>query len=594
MDTDRRLRGHERPNRRILIVWALLSAIFLVIGWPGIQQGQFPDPDDALRFVQVRDLLAGQPWFDLHQYRIAPPDGVVMHWSRLVDVPLAAIILALTPLLGVSSAELVALIAVPLLTLGAVLFMIGRLAWRLFDVDVAGLACLSVGLFAPLVFQLQPMRVDHHGWQILAVAAALWSISMRYYLSGGSLAGLAMATGLSISIELLPIAAAFGLVLALRWLRDPAARWWLVSYMQALALGLFILFFATRGIAGLAQYCDAISPAHLGFFLIAAIGTGVIAAMPRMPMPVIAGLFGVTGAVGLAFFALSAPACLATPLGDLDPLVHKFWYLNIAEGRPLWEQDPWRAIPVFLQILVAFVASITLALRSHDWLRSWWTEYTLLFAAAILLSLFVWRSAAFAAVLGAVPLGWLASGLLHRFRIAQGAGQKITLTLAILMVFVPSAPFNLAAKLMPGQTHVPALSAEASGCAIRQQARRLDRLRPATIFAPFDVGPALLVGSGHSVVATSHHRAEAAMHDVIKAFTSPADGARAIIGKYDADYVVMCTDLAEPALFASANPDGLAADLLADRAPAWLQPVFIPAGSATFKVWKVRKDQPVD
>ena len=45
--------------------------------------------DDAMRLVEVRDLLAGQGWFDLTQYRLSPPGGVAMHWSRLVDVPLA-------------------------------------------------------------------------------------------------------------------------------------------------------------------------------------------------------------------------------------------------------------------------------------------------------------------------------------------------------------------------------------------------------------------------------------------------------------------------------------------------------------------------
>ena len=33
------------------------------------------DPDSTMRLVQVRDLLAGQGWFDLVQHRLAPPDG---------------------------------------------------------------------------------------------------------------------------------------------------------------------------------------------------------------------------------------------------------------------------------------------------------------------------------------------------------------------------------------------------------------------------------------------------------------------------------------------------------------------------------------
>ena len=54
------------------------------------------DNDSLLRLVEVRDLLAGQGWFDLHQYRMGPEGGFVMHWSRLVDAPIAAIILVVS------------------------------------------------------------------------------------------------------------------------------------------------------------------------------------------------------------------------------------------------------------------------------------------------------------------------------------------------------------------------------------------------------------------------------------------------------------------------------------------------------------------
>ena len=40
---------------------------------------------------QVRDWMAGQSWFDVVQHRLNPPLGVDMHWSRLVDAPIAAI-----------------------------------------------------------------------------------------------------------------------------------------------------------------------------------------------------------------------------------------------------------------------------------------------------------------------------------------------------------------------------------------------------------------------------------------------------------------------------------------------------------------------
>ncbi len=65
--------------------------------WETIHHLRVPDTDDAMRLVEVRDLLAGQGWYDNVQYRFLPPGGVPSHWSRLVDAPIAGLILAFTP-----------------------------------------------------------------------------------------------------------------------------------------------------------------------------------------------------------------------------------------------------------------------------------------------------------------------------------------------------------------------------------------------------------------------------------------------------------------------------------------------------------------
>lgn len=591
------------PNMRIAAVWAVLSVIFIAIGFQRIAQGQFPDPDDALRLVQVRDLLAGQHWFDLTQYRINPEAGTAMHWSRLVDIPLAAMIAALSPIIGSAAAEIVTLVAVPLLLLGGIVLIVGRMAGRLFDLEVATFACLSLGFLAPLVFQLQPMRIDHHGWQIAMVALALWGIAHSSAIKGGGIAGTAMALGLSISIELLPLTAAFGGILALRWLRD-GTKGWLVSYMVALASGLALIFLATRGVGDLAQYCDAISPAHLAFFAVTAAGTAGIAAVTsqsrRVSPLMLVAAFAAAGAAGVGVFGLSSPSCLVTPFAQLDPVVRDFWYIHIAEGRPIWEQDLAKALPSLVQLVAGFAAAIALAMRSDGGKRIWWLEYAFLLMASIALSLLVWRSAAFAAVLAALPLGWLAVQLLNRFRGGDGAGAKLASAGALALILVPAAPITIAKSVMPSGATSPVSSTNdqpvspplsqsvaASQCQMNDQAAKLDALPKGTILAPLDLGPSILLQSHHSVVATSHHRAELAMRDVILAFTGPLEGAQAIAVSHGAAYIVLCTDLSEPNLYADANPNGLAALLIANKAPDWLEPVTIDSPDE-FRVWKLR------
>ena len=60
------------------------------------------DTDDAVRLVTVRELLGGAPWFDTTLPRIGAPEPLVSHWSRLIDAPLAVLMLLFRPLLGVA------------------------------------------------------------------------------------------------------------------------------------------------------------------------------------------------------------------------------------------------------------------------------------------------------------------------------------------------------------------------------------------------------------------------------------------------------------------------------------------------------------
>jgi hypothetical protein len=168
--------SRAQAHRAIAIAWALVCAVLLLTGWPRIMAGQLPDPDDALRLVQLRDLIAGQGWFDLTQHRIDPPDGTPMHWSRLVDIPLW--------LVAVPFGESAALVIVPLLTMGALIWAVGALAARRLGRDYVLYACLICGFMPALVAQIQPLRIDHHGWQAVCAALALLTLYHRKPLRG--------------------------------------------------------------------------------------------------------------------------------------------------------------------------------------------------------------------------------------------------------------------------------------------------------------------------------------------------------------------------------------------------------------------------
>ena len=78
-----------------LWTWLLAGSIFLSVVAVSLLKGRLghpgPDGDDVMRLVQIRDLLAGQGWFDLHQYRLGPDGGTLMHWSRIPDLPIVVL-----------------------------------------------------------------------------------------------------------------------------------------------------------------------------------------------------------------------------------------------------------------------------------------------------------------------------------------------------------------------------------------------------------------------------------------------------------------------------------------------------------------------
>lgn len=575
----------------ILGGWLVVALLAVLPDWPAILAMRLADPDDALRLVQVRALLAGQGWFDLHQYRVDPPLGVIMHWSRLVDLPLAGMIMALRPLLGTAGAELAAAVLVPLLTLLAAQLCLGRLAWRRLGPGYVLLSALLMVLMLPAMMQFKPLRIDHHGWQIVAVVAALNALLSPDSRRGPWIAGAALAFGLSVSLELLPFAGLFAAVFGLRWLGDPAQRQWLVRYLDALTLCSGALFLATRGLADLTAYCDAVSPAYLGGLVAMALVVRGVAAVPTVPRAGLLAMFAVAGLFGAATFLWLAPACTTGPFARLDPLVRDFWYNNVNEGMPIWRQDFAVMVQMLLPPLIGLQAAVRLA---RDERSRFWGEYALLLGGAIAISIAVSRFSGVSSAIAVVPLAWQLrawAGLIPRLRSTPG---KAALAVAMGLAFMPGLAVQGAGKVY---ARIAAKPQAASGtamlasnaCSMPQSLAALARLPQGTILAPLDVGPHILLVTPHSVVATGHHRASAAMHDVLAAFLGNPETARRTVLRHRVDYVLLCGDLVEAQMYRQRAPHGLAAQLLAGRTVAWLSPVDFGPGAGAMKLWRVAR-----
>ena len=576
-------------TRTILLGWTLAAIVLCLVSATRIATLAFPDPDDAMRLAQVRDLIAGQSWWDVSQHRLNGGD-FQMHWSRLVDLPLAAVLIVCDPLFGPATATRIAVTTVPLLTLLAVMSLGAVLTRRVAEIEAAKQSVLLAALSVPLIYQLQPVRIDHHGWQIAAVMGAVVALFGKPDARSGAVAGACLAALVTISLEGLPITAVVTGVALLAWALDPSRRAQALGLTIALPVDVALLHVATRGPAMFAPACDAIAPVWIAGLALACGGAAATILVAPRALAVRIGALGLAGAAALATVRLGAPVCAKGPFATLDPLVYRFWYVNVSEGMPVWDQVPaWAAMTVGLPI--SGLIGATLAWRgSEGEARARWAMLIGIAGAAFALSVVVMRTGATANALALPGAAWLLHRLLTRARAVPNAGKR---TLATAAAFLAATPGLVAGAAfgMRGET-APAPSTQAAGpvpCDPPRDIPRLAALPSAALFAPIDITPAILATTPHRAIAGGYHRNGAAMRRVLAAFLAPPGAAQRLIAASGADYVVGCPGANETQLLARVAPHGLWARLERGERVAWLTPVALPG--THLLVWRVARSK---
>ncbi len=579
------------PLGPVLVLWLAVSAILLWSGWAQVTTLSGWDPDDQLRMVQLRDFLRGQSWFDTTQYRMNAPDGAPMHWSRLIELPLALLVLLLKPLFGQPAAEMIAGATVPLLLLGAIATILGQIATRLANAE-AGIVAVLLTLISPaLVLQLRPLRIDHHGWQIFFAVLALWTMFWPDKRRGGLVLGLSLAFWLHISLEGAPLTAAFFILLGWRWIIEKAHGRRLTWTIASFAISSILLFLGTQRDM-LATYCDTISPPHIvAIVLAAAIMLPAIALTPDQRRLRLAAAVA-AGAAAIGAILLIAPECAGGAFGGLDPLVREYWYVHINEGLPIWHQSWRNALVLMAMSACGVVALLSVQAKAAAGALKDIRVAGFFLIYAALLSLLVFRTVAVAAAF-AIPLiaVWI-NQLFQQYRKAKEPVARVGLVALMLFLLVPGpvvaqlystgeSAFGAGAK-----PDIVAAKADSKLCEAVPSVAALSALSGANIVAPFDMGPTILLVTPHKVLASSHHRNEAAMHDHIAIFRSAPDRARNIITKRGITHIAVCPSEAEMRNYARKDPKGLWSELASGTAPAWLEP--LPDMGDGIKVWRVR------
>lgn len=550
------------------------------------------DNDSMLRLVQIRDLIGGQGWFDLHQYRMGPQGGFVMHWSRLVDAPIAAIIIAVSAFSGkLATGETAAMLLWTTLLMTAALACMLRMAraiggdWALLPAAIICTAALHFGgVFAP-------GNIDHHNVQLTFTLAAMTALIVGQGHVAGIAAGTACALMLAVGMETLPYVAVAGLTASCAYLlggqsKAPKAAGFGLGFAGA---GLAAFVATVPAGAWMAVQCDAYSLPQLSVAVISGLGLALAAAAPAADRSIagrLAALLAIAAAVVLA--ATAFPQCVADPYAGLDPRLLQLWLDHVTEAQSFWSVLTRNWVKGAGYYITPALALIVLGIR----LRKGGTgaEWTLaaFLIAAFAVSLWQVRGATFSVPLAAIALAaWVGA---WRQRIAVSPGRKIMLRMAMVWLVSLNVAWSaaaLAASTALGIKDAASAAKSTATCERPADYAQLAAQPPATVLAVSNLGSPILLRTAHRVLAGPYHRNVTGNLLTLDALMGTAAQARTVINDNGVGLVAICRDNAETPLLTEPAPASFLAALTRGEAPDWLEKLPQAPGEP-LEIYRVR------
>ena len=541
-----------------MLIWMIFTTIITATNMVALATLNLRDTDDNMRLQQVRDWLGGQDWYDLRQYRMLAPEGADIHWSRLVDLPLAGLIRLTEPMMGTAMAERFATTVVPLAALLVALLAmalvarrtVGRLAWL-----PAIVAFIFSGV---LIGMFTPLRIDHHGWQLACLAWVLAGATDPARRRGGAIMGIAAALSLVIGLEMLVLLALVGAGVVVGWIVRAQEAPRLGMFGITLALGCCVGFLAFASEANRLMRCDALTPVWLADMVLAGAAALLLAWRSPATWQRRLVLAAIAGAVLAAFHALAFPQCLSR-LEGVSPEVSEMWLERVTEARGVHTHSLRIRFLTLLPLLVGLVGyGFAFRLGPKDFEHR---RRLLLLAvpALVAASLVFWQvRAATAAQLMMVPGAAALIVLLAPRALASGSALvrilgtyfAVTLGLGVLApLVVEQLPRNQ--KETQEDEIKEAQAADAGGeqavlyCKEERVLRQLNRLPRSTLFAHIDMAPRLLVTTKHDTIIGPYHRNDEAIGHVLSVLESPPSEdaeAERTVRAYGADYVFICKE----------------------------------------------------
>lgn len=594
-------KAHDFPWPKI-VLWTLLFQ--LAWSWrsvpPLLSEGAMRDTDDLMRLFQVRSFLGGQGWYDLVNHRLDPPVGADIHWSRLVDLPLAVLTLFFDLFTSPVMAERLAALVWPSFLIVAAVLVLVAIARRLEpSVNPLLVVLLSV-LCVHAQLEFSPGRIDHHGLQILLFYAALLFVIADDIRLGRFLAGAAIAASISVGLDAIVLIALVFCWLVLEFVRGRDNGRGLIQVAGGIAIAaplLFILNFPPQ--KWLIAACDANSAFYFSalmlvaatyaslWFLAPRISTG-----PRLPLGIDSGRLSTAALLGLValggLYAVN-PECLAGPYGTLDPQLVKRWLVHVGEATSLRDhlvKEPGFWLSGIGYLAVALLAAFAITRREIGR----FPQAVLLLAVllvtialaffqirAIRIGIFV--TVPFCAAFATIALPWIGERLAGA-KVARAVTQVAVVALLAAptwmilgMISFPDAPRAAVSEDDTAPSGTTWRDGKPDGlCNRESEFAVLAGLEPGLVMHDVDTGPGLVVFTRHDGIGGPYHRNGRAILEMLDFFETDAASALAIAAARGIDYVALCEDV-EIADAEDLRSATLAARILSGREPGWLERV---------------------